>query len=173
MIESVKNFDWIAAAHVALFYFQSLGSVSDTTNITFVLWLIDYENFMMKGHTIFKISWKKCVGFKKKLYVKSIETMTDLLICSINWEEVLLIHGNLRYTGHFSGPNLVGYIFFFPFLGFFSFIFSLFYKLSFNDCLLWSFSDKTCLKKMSFLEFTLYPLLKAFLKSGYRWALLA
>ena len=33
--------------------------------------------------------------------------LTDILICSINWEEALSIHGKLRYTGHFSRPNLV------------------------------------------------------------------
>ena len=31
----------------------------------------------------------------------------NLLIYSISWVEVMLICGNLRYTGHFWRPNLV------------------------------------------------------------------
>ena len=33
--------------------------------------------------------------------------LTNLLICSTNSLKALPSHGNLRYTGHFSGSNLV------------------------------------------------------------------
>ncbi len=34
------------------------------------------------------------------------QQLMDLLICSSSYMEALLIHGNLRYTGHLSGPNI-------------------------------------------------------------------
>ena len=42
---------------------QSLGSVTNVANVIFAQKLINKVTFLINGHTVLKIRWKKCIRF--------------------------------------------------------------------------------------------------------------